>query len=93
MQEQGFPGFDHRGFVGLVAPARTPPQVIAFLNKHLNEAIHSDLFKRRMEELAMTIPAAAENTPDNFAAFMRAATVRQGELAKLSGHQPGAPAR
>jgi tripartite-type tricarboxylate transporter receptor subunit TctC len=93
MQEQGFPGFDHRGFVGLAAPAKTPPQVIAFLNKHLNEAIHSDLFKRRMEELAMTIPAAAENTPDNFAAFMRAATVRQGELAKLSGHQPGAPAR
>ena len=29
MAELGFPGFDHRGFVGLAAPAKTPPQIIA----------------------------------------------------------------
>jgi tripartite-type tricarboxylate transporter receptor subunit TctC len=88
MAELGFPGFDHRGFVGLAAPAKTPPHVIAFLNKHLNEAIHSDAFKRRMEALGMTIPSAAENTPEKFAEFMRVQTARQAELAKLSGHKP-----
>jgi tripartite-type tricarboxylate transporter receptor subunit TctC len=88
MRELGFPGFDHRGFVGLAAPGKTPPQIIAFLNKHLNEAINSDAFKKRMEALGMTIPAAAENTPEKFAEFMRVQTARQAELAKLSGYAP-----
>ena len=86
MEELGFPGFDHRGFVGLAAPAKTPASIVAFLNKHLNEAINSDLFRQRMEALGMTIPT--DNTPEKFAAFMRAQSVRQGELAKLSGYSP-----
>jgi len=88
MRELGFPGFDHRGFVGLAAPAKTPPHIIAFLNKHLNEVINSDAFKRRMEPLGMTIPNAADNTPEKFAEFMRVQTARQAELAKLSGYSP-----
>ena len=92
MKELGFANFDHRGFVGLVAPGKTPPQVIAFLNKHLNDAIHSDTFKTRMGALGMTIPEARTNTPENFKAFMRESTQRQAELAKLSGHDPTKPA-
>jgi tripartite-type tricarboxylate transporter receptor subunit TctC len=89
MGELGFPGFDHRGFVGLAAPAKTPPQIIALLNKHLNEAINSDTFKTRMEALGMTIPK--DNTPENFAEFLRRERDRQAQLAKLSGHAPMAP--
>lgn len=88
MGELGYPNFDHRGFVGLVAPPKTPPQIVAFWNKHLNEAIHSETFKKRMEALGMTIPDAKENTPENFAKFMIQARDRQGELAKLSGYSP-----
>jgi tripartite-type tricarboxylate transporter receptor subunit TctC len=88
MAELGYPGFDHRGFVGLAAPAKTPSAVIAFLNKHLNDAINSTTFKQRMEPLGMTIPT--NNTPEQFAEFMRRETARQGELAKLSGHAPAA---
>jgi tripartite-type tricarboxylate transporter receptor subunit TctC len=89
MGELGFPGFDHRGFVGLAAPAKTPPQIIALLNKQLNEAINSETFKTRMEALGMTIPK--DNTPENFAEFMRRERDRQAQLAKLSGHAPMAP--
>jgi hypothetical protein len=39
----------------------------------------------------MTIPAVADNTPANFAAFMRREMARQAELAKLTGHDPMAP--
>ena len=92
MAELGFPGFDHRGFVGLAAPARTPPQIIATLNRHLNDVIASDAFRQRLEPLGMTVPTG-NNTPDAFAQFMREATARQGELAKLSGHDPAAPRR
>lgn len=93
MQELGYTNFNHSGFVGLAGPAKLSPQIVTFLNRALNEAIHSDVFRTRMQTLGMTIPAAATNTPENFAAFMRAETARQAELAKLTGHDPTAPKR
>jgi tripartite-type tricarboxylate transporter receptor subunit TctC len=88
MTELGFPGFDHKGFVGLAAPGKTPAPILAFLNKHLNQAIGSATFRQRLEPLGMTVPAPADNTPDKFADFMRKEIARQAELAKLSGHAP-----
>jgi tripartite-type tricarboxylate transporter receptor subunit TctC len=86
MAELGFTGVDHRGFVGLAAPGKTPASIVAFLNKHLNDAIHSGAFRTRMEPLGMTIPA--DNTPEQFAEFMRRENAKQAELARLSGHAP-----
>src|SRR6185312_12370538 len=91
MHELGYPNFNHSGFVGLAGPAKLPPQIVAYLNKVLNEATHSDAFKTRMEALGMTIPDAKTNTPENFAAFMRTETERQAELARLTGHDPMKP--
>ena len=91
MGELGFPGFDHRGFVGLAAPGKTPAPIVALLNKRLNEAIDSPSFRRRMEPLGMTIPT--DNTPEKFAEFMRRENARQAELAGLSGHSPLEPKR
>mgnify|MGYP002651040303 CR=1 FL=1 len=91
MEELGYKNFNHSGFVGLVGPAKLPQPVVAVLLKALNESIHDELFKTRMQELGMTIPDAASNTPENFAAYMRAERDRQAELAKLTGHDPMAP--
>jgi tripartite-type tricarboxylate transporter receptor subunit TctC len=91
MRELGFEGFDHRGFVGLAAPGRTPPSIIAFLNKHLNDAINSEAFRKRVEPMGVTIPK--DNTPEKFAEFMRRELAKQAELAKLTGHSPMAPQR
>lgn len=83
MEEAGFKGFDHNGFVGLGVPAKTPPEVIAFLSRALNEAINDETFKTRMAALGMSVPAPKENTPEAFRAYMEEQTVRQGELSKL----------
>ena len=91
MEELGYANFNHSGFVGLVGPAKLPQPIVAALLKALNESIHSDLFKTRLAALGMTIPDAASNTPENFAAFMRGETKRQADLAKLTGHDPMAP--
>ena len=91
MAELGYPGFDHRGFVGLAAPGKTPAPIVAFLNNHLNAAINSVTFRARMEPLGMIIPG--DNTPENFAEFMRRENSRQAELARLSGHAPLEPKR
>src|SRR5262245_29062540 len=88
MSEAGFAGFDHSGFVGLAAPGKTPAAILAFLNKHLNQAIGSPAFRQRLDPLGMTVPDPGANTPESFAAFMRREIARQAELAKLSGHAP-----
>jgi tripartite-type tricarboxylate transporter receptor subunit TctC len=91
MAEAGFAGFDHSGFVGLAAPGKTPAAILAFLNKHLNQAIGSASFRQRLEPRGMPVPT--ENTPERFAEFMRREIARQAELAKLSGHAPVDPKR
>jgi tripartite-type tricarboxylate transporter receptor subunit TctC len=87
-KELGY-NIDFRGYVGLSAPAKTPKPIIDFLNKKLNEVVQGDLFKSRMVELGMTVPA--DNTPEKYDAYMREEIVRQGEVAKLTGAALPAP--
>jgi len=82
-QELGYK-IDFRGFVGLSAPVKTPKPIIELLNKKLNEVVQSDAFKARMAALGMTVPAASDNTPEKYDAFLRKETMRQGELAQLA---------
>jgi tripartite-type tricarboxylate transporter receptor subunit TctC len=89
MQELGFPNFDYRGFVGLAAPAKTPPSIIAYLNRELNDVVQSPDFRSRMEALGMTVPA--KNTPELLVDYMRRETNRQGELAALTGIKMNKP--
>jgi tripartite-type tricarboxylate transporter receptor subunit TctC len=91
MAELGFANFDYSGFVGLAAPAKTPADVIAFLNKGLNDVVQSPEFKSRMAALGMTVPA--ENTPGYLAAYMRKETAHQRELAALTGIKMNEPGR
>ena len=87
---------DFRGFVGLAAPAKTPKPVIDYLNKQVNAVVQTDLFRKRMGELGMSVPAAADNTPEKYEAYIRAEIVKQGEIAKLMGvtkPEPAAPQR
>jgi tripartite-type tricarboxylate transporter receptor subunit TctC len=87
-EELGYKNFDHRGFVGLAVPAKTPQPVIDFLRKNLLEVIETDRFKKPMLELGMTVPSAANNTPEKFAEFMRVQTERQAGFARLVGAPP-----
>ena len=87
MAEQGFPGFDHAGWVGLAAPGKTPAPVIAYLSKQVNDIIKSPSYREKIEALGMTLPDPEKNTPAAFKAFMTDETAKQAELAKLSGHR------
>src|ERR1700704_2261702 len=90
LPELGFK-IDTRGFVGLGAPARTPKPIVAYLNKHLNEVLQTDKFKKPMAELGMAPPPAADNTPETFDKFMRDEVARQGPLAELTGQKIAPP--
>ena len=57
--EAGLPDFQQQGWNGLFAPKGTPEPVVAKLNAALREAVASESFRRRMDELA-SLPAVEE---------------------------------
>ena len=84
MKELGYKNFEHSAFVGLAAPKSTPPEIIAYLNKHLNETIRTEEFRKLIEPLGMTSPDGA-NTPETYAKYMTEQTAFQEGLSKLTG--------
>ena len=61
--EAGLPDFQQQGWNGLFAPKGTPEPVVAKLNAALREAVASESFRRRMDELASLPAAGDELTP------------------------------
>jgi tripartite-type tricarboxylate transporter receptor subunit TctC len=68
LAEAGLPGYEAYGWHGIFAPAKTPPQTVAFLHKEisavLNEPDLRDKFSKAGAELVGSEPQA-------FAAFLR----------------------
>jgi len=46
-------GYEAAGWVGLGAPAKTPPEIIAVLNTQVNAALADPAFKARLADLAL----------------------------------------
>jgi tripartite-type tricarboxylate transporter receptor subunit TctC len=85
MIESGFPDFDFQGFVGLAAPAKTSPDIINLLNKHVNEIVRGESFRTRFAPFGMQ--PIANNTPADFDAYLRREIERNHARAKLSKPQ------
>ena len=77
MVESGFPKFVHQGFVGLVAPAKTPPTIVALINKHVNEIVRSGAFRARFAPSGMH--PVENNAPADFDAYIRRELERNKE--------------
>lgn len=75
-------GFEIDTWWGLVAPAGTPPDVIAKLNKAFVEALNSQEAKTRFATL-MAEPVAS--TPAQFGAFMKSELAKYESVVKASG--------
>jgi tripartite-type tricarboxylate transporter receptor subunit TctC len=59
--EQGFPEIEGATFTGLMAPAKTPPQIVARLNKELRTILTDPAVKAKFEALgAEAVPMTSE---------------------------------
>jgi tripartite-type tricarboxylate transporter receptor subunit TctC len=61
-------GFDMVAWTGLFAPANTPPEIVARLNRELNDALASPDVRGKFEEQGAVI---GSGSPADFAAFLR----------------------
>jgi tripartite-type tricarboxylate transporter receptor subunit TctC len=59
--EQGFPDIEGATFTGLMAPAKTPPQIVARLNKEMRAILTDPAVKAKFEALgAEAVPMTSE---------------------------------
>ena len=65
--ELGFPGFSAIQWWGLCAPAKTPDDVVAKLNKALNEALAQPEMRQRLADLAVE---PTQLSPQQFREFL-----------------------
>ena len=80
--EQGYPGYEVNGWYGMLAPAGTPKDVVAYLNREVGEVLRSAEGKAR---LAAEGAEGAGNTPEQFAAYMQSEMVKWDKVVKQSG--------
>jgi len=80
--ESGLPGYEVSGWFGLLAPAGTPPAVLATIQQALAEAVKQPEVNKQMLELGAQ-PVA--NTPDAFAKLVQADVAKWRDVVKTTG--------
>ena len=82
LDESGAKGMDFNIWMGMFAPAGTPPNIIALLNKETNRVLQSpDL----IEKFKAGGVSAGGGTSEAFAEFVKADYAKWGALVKASG--------
>lgn len=77
MAEAGFPGVEMNSWSGLLAPAKTPPEIIAKLNRETVKALQSpDVRDKLVSQGAMVVAG----TPQEFAAYLAREYDNYGKL-------------
>ena len=80
--EVGMPGLLTENWYGMVAPAKTPPAVVAALNKAAVEAMKDPAV---VEKLASQGAILVGDTPDEFRAFIASETKKWAQVIKDAG--------
>jgi tripartite-type tricarboxylate transporter receptor subunit TctC len=78
----GLEGFEVLGWFALLAPARTPPQIVQALNAELNRMIAKPAMVTKFAELGAE---PLGGTPERAAAYMRAEQEKWGRVIRDVG--------
>jgi tripartite-type tricarboxylate transporter receptor subunit TctC len=83
LSEMGLTGFDVKGWNGFVAPAATPRAIVMKINAETMRALGQPETVQRLK--AAGYEAAAENTPEQFADFIKAELAKWTKVVRESG--------
>ena len=83
--ESGLPGFEASGWYGLLAPGATPRAIVERLNTEVVRILRRPDVAQRLQSEAFEIPA---ETPDQFAAVIRAEIAKWAPIVKETGIKP-----
>src|SRR5215467_8784712 len=79
--ESGFPGAAFIAAFGMVAPTGTPPEIVARLNRAVNDSLGSEQMKATLAKIGFQ---SNIGTPQDLAAFIADEMARWAEVAKIA---------
>jgi tripartite-type tricarboxylate transporter receptor subunit TctC len=79
------PGFEMSSWVGVFAPAGTPPAIVAKLHEAMAKVLTSDSVKAKLANLGLVVQAG---TPAELAETVKDGLKVRGDLVKAAGIQP-----
>jgi tripartite-type tricarboxylate transporter receptor subunit TctC len=82
LTEQGYPNTDCDNWYGLLAPAKTPPAIIAKLNAAMRGALTDPVVKEKLVKVG-AVPTPS--TPEEFESFLREELARWGKVIREKG--------
>ncbi len=82
MDEAGLRGFEVNNWYGLVAPAKTPPEVIRTLNREVVAALGQPDVRDVMQKQGLD---PAPSTPEEFGAYIRSEIAKWRKVVQASG--------
>jgi tripartite-type tricarboxylate transporter receptor subunit TctC len=85
VNESGVPGFEAGSWYGLLAPAATPRPVIERLNREVLRITQLPDVRERLAAEAFDIPA---DTPEQFAAYIKADVAKWSKVVRETGIKP-----
>jgi tripartite-type tricarboxylate transporter receptor subunit TctC len=83
--EQGVPGYETTIWLGLFAPAKTPPAILARLQKEIDGAVKSADYRERLAAIDMQ-PRAS--TSQELAGYLKADLAKWAKVVKEAGIKP-----
>ena len=86
LDESGLKGFDMTTWWGIMAPAKTPPEVVSRLSAEIQKALDMPDTKERLKAMGSETPAV--RTPEAFSAFVESEKAHYARLVKVSGAKP-----
>jgi tripartite-type tricarboxylate transporter receptor subunit TctC len=82
MDEAGVTGFELDAWAGIVAPARTPPEIVTQLNGELRKIIDNPDIKAKLKNVGFE---AFSSTPDELASFIKLQLDKWGKMVADAG--------
>ncbi|MCG5258988.1 tripartite tricarboxylate transporter substrate binding protein [Cupriavidus gilardii] len=82
--ESGLPGYEAMPWLGLLAPAGAPPDVVKRVHAATQQALKDPALREQFRALGLDIIG---NTPEQFAAFIKQDAQKWAKVAKASGAQ------
>jgi tripartite-type tricarboxylate transporter receptor subunit TctC len=79
------PGFEMSSWLGIFAPAGTPPDIVAKLNDGIAKVLNVDAVKQKLGNLGLVVVAGK---PEELANVVKDGLKVRGELVKAAGIQP-----
>ena len=83
--EAGVPGYEAVGWYGLLAPAKTPREIVLRISEETARALRAPAVQERLAGVGAT---PVGNTPEQFAKFLEADIAKSSDLMRKAGVTP-----